>query len=157
MIHMQEFINEVWPQLHTLAEPAFQEFNTSAFVADKLCEFGYKVQTQVGVTGVVGVLDSGKPGLTVALRSDMDCLTFKQSDGSLKRIHACGHDGHMTIALGVAKMFAEQGVPCGKVKLLFQPAEEIGQGALAMLKDGALDDVDYVLGYHLMPKNMVRF
>lgn len=153
---MQSFINEIWPQLHELAEPAFQEINTSAFVADKLREFGYSVQTKVGVTGVVGVLDSGKPGPTVALRSDMDCLTFKQSDGSLKRIHACGHDGHMTIALGVAKMFAEQGVACGKVKFLFQPAEEIGQGALAMLKDGALDDVDYVIGYHLMPKDMVR-
>lgn len=153
---MQEFINELWPQLHDLAEPAFEEFNTSAFVAEQLRKFGYTVQTEVGVTGVVGVLDSGKPGPTVALRSDMDCLTFKQTDGSLKRIHACGHDGHMTIALGVAKMFAEQGVACGKVKMLFQPAEEIGKGALAMLDAGALDDVDCVLGYHLMPKSMAR-
>lgn len=153
---MQEFINEVWPKLHALAEPAFQEIKTSAYVAELLHEFGYQVQTQVGVTGVVGVLDSGKPGPTVALRSDMDCLTFKQTDGSLKAIHACGHDGHMTIALGVAKMFAEQGVTCGKVKFLFQPAEEIGKGALAMLEDGALDDVDCVIGYHLMPKSMAR-
>ena len=153
---MQEFINEIWPKLHDLAEPAFEEVDTSAFVAERLREFGYAVQTGVGKTGVVGVLDSGKPGPTVALRSDMDCLTFKQTDGSLKRIHACGHDGHMTIALGVAKMFAEQGASCGRVKMLFQPAEEIGKGALAMLDDGALDDVDSVIGYHLMPKDMAK-
>lgn len=153
---MQEFINEIWPKLHDLAEPAFEEVNTSAFVAERLREFGYAVQTGVGKTGVVGILDSGKPGPTIALRSDMDCLTFKQTDGSLKCIHACGHDGHMTIALGVAKMFAEQGVPCGRVKMLFQPAEEIGKGALAVLDDGALDDVDSVIGYHLMPKDMAK-
>lgn len=153
---MQEYINEIWPKLHELAEPAFEEFNTSAFIAENLRAMGYEVHTGIGGTGVVGILDSGKPGLTVALRSDMDCLTFKQTDGSLKRIHACGHDGHMTIALGVAKMFAEKGVECGKIKFLFQPAEEIGKGALAMLKDGALDDVDCVIGYHLMPRSMVR-
>lgn len=153
---IQKHIAEVWPYLHSIAEPAFQEVRTAAYVADKLRSYGYAVEEQVGVTGVVGVLDSGKPGPTVALRSDMDCLTFKQSDGSLKSIHACGHDGHMTIALAVAQLFAEQGVACGKVKLLFQPAEEIGKGALAMLEDGALDDVDYVIGYHVMPNSLAR-
>ena len=105
---------------------------------------------------MVATLASGKPGPVVALRTDMDCLLFKQADGSECPIHACGHDGHMTIALGVAQLLVEQGLPCGSVKILCQPAEEIGQGALALLKAGALDDVDYALGYHLMPKDMAR-
>ena len=62
----------------------------------------------------------------------------------------------MTIALGVAKLLQEQGLACGRVKILCQPAEEIGRGALAMLEAGALDDVQYALGYHVMPNDMAR-
>lgn len=151
---IQAHIHEVWPKLHALAEPAFMEQNTSRFVADFLRVLGYRVEEKVGSTGVVGVLEGKHTGPTVALRSDMDCLLFKQPDGSMKSIHACGHDGHMTIALAVAKLFAKEGVACGRVKFLFQPAEEIGKGALAMLADGALDDVDAVIGYHLMPNSL---
>lgn len=154
---IQAHIHKVWPELHAMPEPAFQEFKTSAYVAAKLRGLGYEVQEQVGgTTAVVGVLDSGKTGPTVAVRSDMDCLLFKQSDGTNKAIHACGHDAHMTVAIGVAQLIKEQGVPCGKVKLLFQPAEEIGKGALALLKAGALDDVDYAFGYHVMPSDMAK-
>ena len=154
---IQKHIAEVWPQLHELAEPAFKEVKTARFIAEHLRALGYAVEENVGgTTAVVGVLDSGKPGPTVAVRSDMDCLLFKQEDGSEKAIHACGHDAHMTIALAVAQLMKENGLPCGRVKLLFQPAEEIGKGALALLEAGALDDVQYVLGYHVMPKDMAR-
>lgn len=150
-------INEIWPQLHAMAEPAFAEVKTAKFLADFLRASGYTVTENVGgTTGITALLDSDKPGPTVAVRTDMDCLLFKQEDGSEKPIHACGHDGHMTLALGVAKLLAEQGLPCGKLKILCQPAEEIGRGALALLEAGALDDVQYVLGYHLMPKDMAR-
>lgn len=150
-------IQEVWPLLHGMPEPAFQEVKTAAFVAERLKKLGYQVETGVGgTTAVVAVLDSGKPGPTRALRSDMDCLLFKQEDGSLKPIHACGHDAHMTIALCVAELVAEGGVEQGKVKFLFQPAEEIGKGALAMLEAGALDEVDCVLGYHVLPRDMAK-
>ncbi len=154
---LQAHIDTVWPQLHALAEPAFEEFKTAGFLAAYLRRLGYAVQENVGcATGVPAVLDGGRAGPTVALRTDMDCLLFKQDDGSLKRVHACGHDGHMTVALGVAALLKEQGLPCGRLKLLCQPAEEIGRGALALLEAGALDDVQYALGYHLMPRNMAR-
>ena len=91
---IQKQIATVWPQLHAMAEPAFQEVRTAKFVADRLRELGYTVE--------------------------------------------------------------EQGLPCGRVKLLFQPAEEIGKGALVLLEAGALDDVQYALGYHVMPKDMAR-
>lgn len=150
-------INTIWPQLHAMAEPAFKEVRTASFLAGFLRKLGYTVEEGVGgTTAVVATLDSGRPGPVVALRTDMDCLLFKQADGSECPIHACGHDGHMTIALGVAQLLAEQGLPCGKVKILCQPAEEIGRGALVLIEAGALDDVDYALGYHLMPKDMAR-
>lgn len=154
---IQAHINEVWPKLHALAEPAFKEVKTAACLADFLRKTGYDVKENVGeTTAVVATLDSGIAGPTVAVRTDMDCLLFKQEDGSLKAIHACGHDGHMTTVLAVAQLLKEQGLPCGRVKILCQPAEEIGKGALALLEAGALDDVQYVLGFHLMPKDMAR-
>ena len=154
---LEGHIAHVWPQLHAMAEPAFKEVRTASFLAGFLRKLGYKVEEGVGgTTAVVATLDSGVPGPVVALRTDMDCLLFKQDDGTEKPIHACGHDGHMTIALGVAQLLAEQGLKQGKVKILCQPAEEIGRGALELLKAGALQDVDYALGYHLMPKDMAR-
>ena len=154
---IQKHISDVWPKLHAMAEPAFKEVNTAAFLAAFLRKLGYEVTENVGgSTAVVATLDSGIPGSTVAVRTDMDCLLFKQEDGSLKAIHACGHDGHMTTVLAVAQLLKEQGLPRGKVKILCQPAEEIGKGALELLKAGVLDDVQYVLGFHLMPKDMAR-
>lgn len=154
---LEGHIAHVWPQLHAMAEPAFKEVRTASFLAGFLRKLGYKVEEGVGgTTAVVATLDSGVPGPVVALRTDMDCLLFKQDDGTEKPIHACGHDGHMTIALGVAQLLAEQGLKQGKVKILCQPAEEIGRSALELLKAGALQDVDYALGYHLMPKDMAR-
>ena len=154
---LEGHIAHVWPQLHAMAEPAFKEVRTASFLAGFLRKLGYKVEEGVGgTTAVVATLDSGVPGPVVALRTDMDCLLFKQDDGTEKPIHACGHDGHMTIALGVAQLLAEQGLKQGKVKILCQPAEEIGRGALVLIEAGALDDVDYALGYHLMPKDMAR-
>ncbi len=156
-MNLQAHLHETWTYLHGIPEPAFQEKRTSAYLAEQLKAAGYSVSEGLGgTTGLFALLDSGKPGPTVALRTDMDCLLFKQVDGSLKAIHACGHDAHMSIALGVAKLLAEQPLACGRVKILCQPAEEIGKGALALLEAGALDDVDYVLGYHVMPRNLAQ-
>ena len=150
-------IDVFWPYLHAIPEPAFREIKTSAFVAEVLRKAGYEVQEKVGgTTGVVGVLDSGRPGPVAAVRSDMDCLLFKQEDGTEKAVHACGHDGHMTTVLTVAEWLASEELPCGKVKIIFQPAEEIGKGALAMIDAGAADDVDYLFGLHVMPEDMAR-
>ena len=110
-------IDVFWPYLHAIPEPAFREMKTSAFVAEVLRKAGYEVQEKVGgTTGVVGVLDSGRPGPVAAVRSDMDCLLFKQEDGTEKAVHACGHDGHMTTVLRGGGMACGRGNSLRKSK-----------------------------------------
>lgn len=156
-MNIEENVHKVWPYLHSIPEPPFQEYKTSAFLAEVLRTAGYAVTEHVGSeTGLVGIWDSGRPGPVVALRSDMDSLQFLRDDGTPVRIHACGHDAHMTMAITAAQVLAEQGIPCGKLKILFQPAEEIGKGALSLTDAGAIDDVEYLIGYHVMPKDLVR-
>ena len=116
-----------------------------------------------GKTGVVAVLDSGKPGKTVGFRFDMDCNDVEEYAGADHRpmqegfsschanaMHACGHDGHVTVGLAVAKLLAEhKDELVGKVKLIFQPAEEGVRGAYAMINAGVADDIDYFFGGHI--------
>lgn len=116
-----------------------------------------------GLTGCMAVFDSGKPGSTVALRFDIDCVAVQEcaagdhipnsgdfASKSAGLMHACGHDGHMSIGLGIAKWLVENGSALsGKVKLLFQPAEEGVRGARPMAESGILDDADYFLGMHI--------
>lgn len=122
--------------LHAHPEIAFQEIRTAGIVAQRLAELGFEVQAGVGKTGVVGVMDGARAGHTLLLRFDMDALPIQEmvdvpfrsrNDGLM---HACGHDAHTAIGLGVAEMLvarrAEWG---GTVKFVFQPAEEIVAGA----------------------------
>jgi hypothetical protein len=128
--------------LHAHPEFGFEERRTSAFVAAKLREFGLdEVAEGVGGTGVVGTLKRGTANRSVALRADMDALRIteqgehdyvSQTPGTM---HACGHDGHTAMLLGAAKQLAAQGGFDGTVRFVFQPAEEWGRGALAMLAD----------------------
>jgi amidohydrolase len=156
MADLASRVQELWDVLHQMPEVAFNEHKTSAYLAQQLLAAGYKVQTGVGgSTGVVGVLDSGKPGPVLALRADMDAL-MHVVDGKECVIHSCGHDGHMSTILTVAEELARQGVSRGKIKVLFQPAEETLSGALVLIKAGALDDVDVVLGMHLRPSQEAR-
>lgn len=134
--------------LHTIPEIGMHEFKTAEYVADVLRKAGYEVQTGVGgTTGVTGVLDSGIPGQVLGLRSDMDAL------GSIgSAAHLCGHDGHMSMLLTAAEEIKQEGlVKQGKLKVIFQPAEETGNGAQAMYKGGAVDDVDVLIGMHIRP------
>ena len=144
--------------LHRHPELAFQEARTAGIVAETLNALGLEVQTGVGRTGVVGLLEGGQPGPVVMVRCDMDALPIdEENDVPYRsqqpgRMHACGHDGHTAVALAVARLFAERREALrGSVKFAFQPAEEIGQGAAAMVADGALEaprpDVCY--GLHL--------
>lgn len=117
-----------------------------------------------GRTGVVGVMDFGRPGKTVALRFDMDCndiveatdekhRPFREGFASVNRgcMHACGHDGHTSAGLAVAEILAQlKDELCGRVKFIFQPAEEGVRGARGMAAKGIVDDVDFLLGAHLM-------
>jgi amidohydrolase len=146
--------------LHAHPELAFQEVRTAGVVANKLNALGYEVQTGVGKTGVVGLLEGTKPGngKTVLLRFDMDALPIQEAvdvpyksknDGVM---HACGHDAHTSIGLGVAELLAKhRDAWSGTAKFVFQPAEEVVGGALAMIKDGVLDGPkpDHSLSLHV--------
>ena len=144
--------------LHMHPEIAFEEHRTMAVVAGRLAELGLEPRSGVGGTGVVAVLDTGKPGPTVLARADMDALPVPEEKDveyrstTPERMHACGHDGHTAILLSVAELLvARKDSLAGRVVLVFQPAEEIVRGAKAMLEDGALDgiEVDQVIGLHL--------
>ncbi|RWN30564.1 MAG: amidohydrolase [Mesorhizobium sp.] len=146
--------------LHAHPEFGFEEKRTAAFVAAKLREFGLDDVTEgVGGTGIVGTLTRGSGNRAIALRADMDALRIsEQSDASYRSgnpgiMHACGHDGHTTMLLGAAKLLAGEGGFDGTVRFVFQPAEEWGRGALAMLDDGLMQrfPFDEIFGLHNMP------
>lgn len=154
--------------LHAHPELAFDEVRTAAVVAAHLEAAGYVVTTGVGGTGVVGVLARGE-GPTVLLRADMDALpvaedtgldyastrTVTRDDGTTTSVmHACGHDVHTTCLIGAAYALASDTSWTGKLLAVFQPAEEVGRGARAMVADGLFDRFgtpDVVLGQHVSP------
>jgi amidohydrolase len=144
--------------LHSHPELGFTEVRTAGIVASELTRLGLEVQTGVGQTGVVAMLGGDADGPTVLVRADMDALPIheenqvdyiSQTPGVM---HACGHDGHTTILLAVAELLSAQRARiAGRVKFIFQPAEEIGRGALAMIEDGVLSSPapEVALGLHL--------
>ena len=132
---------------HRHPELGFQETRTSRIVADKLTDLGLEVQRGVAKTGVVGLLEGKKPGPTLLLRFDMDALPIQEETGlefsSLNPgvMHACGHDGHTTMGLTLAKILSQyQSEMAGTLKFVFQPAEEGLGGAFAMIADGVLEN-----------------
>ncbi|MDR1731698.1 MAG: amidohydrolase [Synergistaceae bacterium] len=137
-------------ELHDMPEASEKEFNTSACLAQHLKECGYTVKTGVGgTTGVIGVLDSGKPGPVVGIRADMDALLY-EVDGKTVASHTCGHDANSTEVLWAAKAISACGKPQkGRFMAIFQPAEEVASGALALLKSGELEGLEYLFGTHL--------
>jgi len=148
---------------HMHPELGFNEIRTGGIVATELESLGIEVTKGIGKTGVVGLLEGGRPGPTLLLRFDMDALPIQEETGAeyasqnAGLMHACGHDGHTAIGLTVAKMLhAQRDHLSGTIKFCFQPSEEghngeeIG-GAEMMLKDGVLESpkVDMALGMHL--------
>jgi len=160
-------IDEIFPGvvadrrwLHQNPELGNQEFKTAAFVAERLAALGVEdIRTGVGQTGVTGLIRGTRgEGKVVALRADMDALPILEENeidyasDNPGVMHACGHDGHTAMLLGTARALTElRDSFAGTVKLIFQPAEEGGQGATAMFKEGALQDPrpDALFGIHL--------
>ncbi len=143
--------------IHKHPELGFQETRTAARVAEELEALGYEVETGIGHTGVVGERGSGDP--IIAVRADMDALPIEEENDvpyasqNPGVMHACGHDCHVGMLLGVAKLLSEDTFE-GTVRLLFQPAEETQDeegksGAQRMIEDGALDGVTRVLALHV--------
>jgi amidohydrolase len=159
----------IYRDLHAHPELAFAEHRTAGIVAARLRDLGYQTTTGVGRTGVVGVLANGD-GPTVLLRADMDALPVLERTGldyastdratsadgrDVPVMHACGHDAHVTCLLGAAAVLAgDTDTWSGRLLLVFQPAEEVGEGAQAMIDDGLFDRFgvpDVVLGQHVTP------
>ena len=151
--------------IHEHPELGYEERRTSAFVADRLREFGCdEVATGLGGTGVVGVIKGRKPAgnadvKVIGLRADMDALPIEEATGlpyaskTSGKMHACGHDGHTAMLLGAARYLAETRNFAGQAVVIFQPAEEGGFGAAAMIKDGLFERfaIDQVYGMHNGP------
>lgn len=147
--------------LHEYPELAFEEHETATRVQEVLARLGIDCRTGIGKTGIVALLHGGKPGPTIAIRADMDALPINEPIGlpyaskCPGKMHACGHDAHTAIALGVAAVLSEmRGDLGGRVMFVFQPAEETLSGAAAMLEAGAFADLapDAILGFHNWPQ-----
>ncbi len=145
-------------KLHRIPEHGFREFKTQRAIMDALDEIGIPYTTQR--TWVVALIEGAYPGETVGIRADIDALPLTEPEDCPFRsehegmMHACGHDAHAAMALGAAKvLYALRGELHGKVKFLFQPAEETEGGAEPMVKAGVMEDphVDRVYGIHVMP------
>lgn len=148
-----------WRQdLHRHPELAYAESWTADFVASKLESFGYEPRRGLGKTGVVATLSRGE-GPAIGLRADMDALPIDErtnlpyASKTPGKMHACGHDGHMTMLLAAAKWFAENDAVEGTIHFIFQPAEEGFAGAKAMMEDGLFEEfpVDEIYGLHNWP------
>lgn len=150
-------------ELHQNPGIMYEEVFASDFIAAKLTEWGIPFKRGLGKTGIVAIIEGKKntSGKTIGLRADMDALPINENSGQPwsskipNRMHACGHDGHTSNLLGTAKYLNETKNFDGRVLLIFQPAEEGGRGAFAMMKDGLFKDelkCDAVYGLHNWPQ-----
>ncbi len=145
--------------IHAHPELCYEEDRTAKIVLDQLTSMGIEAHPSIGVTGVVGVIKGQQPGAGIALRADMDALPldehndFAHASTYSGRMHACGHDGHTATLLAAASYLAKHRDFCGTVYLIFQPAEEGGAGAQAMIDDGLFErfSIDEIYGYHNWP------
>ncbi|UCG09159.1 MAG: amidohydrolase [Desulfobacterales bacterium] len=147
-------------ELHRIPETAYTEKKTSAYVADYLNNEGLDVQTGIARYGVMGLLNTGRPGPALMIRADMDALPLKEDTGLSFAsehegvMHACGHDAHMAMVLGAATALNRiKGELKGTIKFLFQPAEEGPGGAKPMIEAGVMENptVDFSIGCHVWP------
>jgi len=151
-------VTELRRHFHRHPEVSFSEHETSRQLGERLRQLGLEIKPCPTETGVVALLDTGKPGKTVMLRADIDGLPIHEESGvefssrSDGRMHACGHDAHMAIMVGVARTLVDRIWDIsGRYLFVFQPAEEIVEGAKAMIAKGLLDDnhPDSVIGLHI--------
>ncbi|EKY3917481.1 amidohydrolase [Enterobacter hormaechei] len=159
MTTFHEQLTEWRHYLHTIPETEFDLEKTPEFVAEKLESMGITVHRGIGKTGLVGVLKKGNSDRSIGLRADMDALNILETSNhdyiskTTGKMHACGHDGHITMILGAASLLKENYDFDGTVYFVFQPDEEHGHGAHAMLRDGLLErfPMQEIYGAHNMP------
>ena len=158
ILAMEPRLTEMRRNFHRHPELSGDEQNTSSTVAAHLKSLGLEPQTGVGGHGIVAIVRGSRPGPTIALRADMDALPIKEEGTPAYRserpgiMHACGHDGHTTMLLGAAEaLLTTREQMAGDVRLIFQPAEETGAGALAMCAAGVMDGVSAIYALHAWP------
>jgi len=146
---IQPIVKEVFTHLHNHPEISWEEVETTKYLKRLLENEGFEVTTFEDSTGLVVTIGSGEH--CVGLRTDIDAL-WQEVDGVFQANHSCGHDAHMTMAVGSLLVLSKLGIPeNGRLKVIFQPAEEKGTGALSFVEKGIVDDVDYLYGVHLRP------
>lgn len=146
---IQNRLQTIFEYLHNNPETSWNEVNTTSYIANILKEEGLQPKTFDNMTGLY--VDIGKGTPKVGFRTDIDAL-WQEVDGEFRANHSCGHDGHMTMALGTIFMLKEMesSLP-GSVRILFQPAEEKAQGAMAFVKEGIIDSLQFLFGTHVRP------
>ena len=157
------WLSETRRTIHMNPELGYEEHETSRLIVENLESFGLDVHAGIAETGVVGLLDTGRPGRTIGIRADMDALSIDESnDVPYKsrrpgKMHACGHDAHVSMLLGAARLLSENknwldGLG-GNVKFIFQPAEEGKAGGKRMVEEGVLEEprVDLLIAAHVWP------
>lgn len=152
----RELLLKTYHALHSLAEPSWQEKKTSEYIQECLKKAGIQVQTFQNHYGFIAEIP-GDSAAVVALRADMDAL-LQEVNGKIRANHSCGHDAHSSMVLFTALAIAESKmVPKHTLRFIFQPAEEKGEGALQMMKEGALEKVRWLFGVHLRPQQEIPF
>ena len=142
-------LTEIFAHLHENPEISRKEYKTTDFITSLLKQEGYDVYTFPNSTGLYVEIGQGKP--VIGLRTDMDAL-WQEVDGEMRANHSCGHDAHMTMVIGVLLLIKKLKPQfTGTLRVLFQPAEEKGEGALSLVEKGLVDDMDYLFGVHLRP------
>lgn len=158
---MKDWLVEIRRTIHQHPELGFEEVETSRLVSEWLGQFGLEVKRGLAKTGVVGLLQGKEAGKTIAIRADMDGLPMEELNQvpyvskAKGKMHACGHDAHVTILLGVARFFSTlRDQLKGNIKWIFQPAEEGGGGGRVMVEGGVLENprVDAIFGAHVYPQ-----
>ncbi len=157
------WLSETRRTIHMNPELGYEEHETSRLIVENLERFGLDVHAGIAETGVVGLLETGRPGPTIGIRADMDALSIDESnDVPYKsrrpgKMHACGHDAHVSMLLGAARLLSENknlldGIG-GNVKFIFQPAEEGKAGGKRMVEEGVLEEprVDLLIAAHVWP------
>ncbi|HHY74878.1 MAG TPA: amidohydrolase [Bacillus bacterium] len=149
-------IKKIFDYLHQNPEPSWQEYETTVYLKTLLESYGFTVQTFDDCTGLV--VEVGEGNICVGVRADIDAL-WQNVDGIFRANHSCGHDAHMTMVIGTMLLLKEMNAwpKNGKLKFIFQPAEEKGTGALKLIEKGVVDNLDFLYGVHLRPLEELKF
>jgi amidohydrolase len=145
----------VFTHLHNNPEISWEEYETTNYINELFKDLPCKITPFKHTTGLMIEIGSGKP--VIGLRADIDAL-YQEVDGTFQANHSCGHDAHMSIVIGTLYTLLEEGYPDkGTFRFIFQPAEEKGNGALALVEEGIVDDVDFLYGMHVRPIQELRY